>query len=120
MSTLDTERGGITRREALKRGALVGGAVAWSIPAIQLIAMTSAHAERPSGSTPPAKPPGQVLGEKTTSSGGKLPFTGSDVGGMAAVGTGALAVGAGLTATAIYGARRAMRSDEPEAQPPAR
>lgn len=118
MSTVDMERGGITRRDALKRGVLVGGAVAWSIPAIQLIAMTSAHAERPSGTTPPVAPPTQVLGEKTTST-GKLPFTGSNVEGMAAIGTGALAVGAGLTGAAVYAVHRARRSDEPEAQPPA-
>ena len=46
-STTTTPRG-LSRRDALKRGALVGGAVLWTVPAIQTITMTAAHAATPS------------------------------------------------------------------------
>jgi hypothetical protein len=35
---------GLTRRELLKRGAVLGGALAWATPAVQLIGMTPAMA----------------------------------------------------------------------------
>ncbi|MGH2787242.1 MAG: hypothetical protein ACRDJV_04950 [Actinomycetota bacterium] len=43
---------GITRRETLKRGAALGGALLWSVPVIQTLGMTHAHAAVPSGPTP--------------------------------------------------------------------
>lgn len=36
------------RREALKRGAVLGGAVAWAVPTVQAVGMTSALAQIPS------------------------------------------------------------------------
>jgi hypothetical protein len=40
---------GLTRRELLKRGAALGGALAWATPAVQLIGMTPALASHVSG-----------------------------------------------------------------------
>jgi hypothetical protein len=48
---------GYSRRAALKRGAVVGGAVVWAVPAVQAISMISASAENPSAPQPPANPP---------------------------------------------------------------
>lgn len=41
----------LTRREALKRGALFGGALLWTTPAVQAIGMSRALAAEPSGCT---------------------------------------------------------------------
>ncbi len=41
--------GGMTRREALKRGAVVAGAAAWTTPAVQAIRMSQALAQDVSG-----------------------------------------------------------------------
>lgn len=47
----------LTRRQALARGVAVGGAV-WTVPAISVVSMTSAHAAEPSPVLkPPEKPP---------------------------------------------------------------
>jgi hypothetical protein len=60
---------GATRRDFLKRSAIVGGAV-WAIPAVQMVSMSAAHADSPSApsnpgtpSTPgnPAVPPGNPV-----------------------------------------------------------
>ena len=40
--------GGITRRQALKRGAILGGALAWATPVVQVIGMKPALAQVPS------------------------------------------------------------------------
>jgi hypothetical protein len=42
------QAGGITRRQALKRGALLGGALAWATPVVQVIGMRPAFAQVPS------------------------------------------------------------------------
>lgn len=50
----------ITRRQALKRGAVVGAAAAWTVPAIQVVSLTAAHADSPSAppeNPPPSRPP---------------------------------------------------------------
>ncbi len=44
----DTETSGINRRDLLKRGAVVGAAAAWTVPVLQIVSMTSAHADSPS------------------------------------------------------------------------
>lgn len=36
---------GLTRREALKKGALLGGALVWTTPAVQAIGIMPAHAQ---------------------------------------------------------------------------
>ena len=38
----------ITRRDALRRGALLGGALTWSVPVVQLVGMKPAMAQVPS------------------------------------------------------------------------
>jgi hypothetical protein len=38
-------RGGLTRREIIKRGAIVGGTVMWVTPAVQVIGMRPAQAQ---------------------------------------------------------------------------
>lgn len=40
---------GITRRQALKRGAVVAGTAAWVAPLVQTLAMSPASAAQPSG-----------------------------------------------------------------------
>ncbi len=41
--------GGISRREALKRGVVLGGAAVWAVPAVQVLNITEAAAQQPSG-----------------------------------------------------------------------
>jgi hypothetical protein len=41
----------LTRRETLKRGAALGGALIWSVPAVQSLTMTAASAQPPSPGT---------------------------------------------------------------------
>ena len=41
---------GITRRDALRRGALLGGALTWSVPVVQLVGMRPAMAQTASPS----------------------------------------------------------------------
>jgi len=36
---------GLTRRETLRRGAALGGALLWSVPTVQSLTMTAAHAQ---------------------------------------------------------------------------
>lgn len=53
---------GLDRRTALKRGALVGGALVWAVPVVQAVSLTAAHAENPSApppNNPPNNPPEQ-------------------------------------------------------------
>lgn len=53
-----SERPGLSRRQMLKRGAVVGATAAWTVPLIQVVSMTPAHADTPSSPVvPPAKPP---------------------------------------------------------------
>ena len=42
-----------TRREALKRGALVAGTAVWVTPVVQALAMSQASAQQPSGGVQP-------------------------------------------------------------------
>ena len=45
------EQVGLTRRQTLKRGALLGGALAWATPVVQVIGMKPAFAVTPSEGT---------------------------------------------------------------------
>lgn len=45
LSPLDEQAGGLTRRQALKRGAILGGALAWATPVVQVIGMRPAFAQ---------------------------------------------------------------------------
>ena len=42
---LDEESGGITRRQALKKGTLLGGALMWATPVVQVVGMRPALAQ---------------------------------------------------------------------------
>lgn len=46
----------ISRRTMLRRGAIAGGTLAWAVPTIQVISMTSAAAQTPSGVHPGEQP----------------------------------------------------------------
>jgi hypothetical protein len=50
---------GISRRSMLKKGAQVTGAAVWTVPVIQMVSMTAAHADTPSApsQTPPQENP---------------------------------------------------------------
>ncbi len=95
------ESSGLTRRDALRRAAAVGGALVWTVPVVQSMSGTAVAAQ---GSVEVA-----VEGTKTSNAGGgskpdtavegtKLPHTGSVAGDVAALGVGALAVGAATRA----------------------
>lgn len=43
-----SEQNGISRRDALKKGAVIASA-AWVVPAVQALSMSSASADSPSG-----------------------------------------------------------------------
>ncbi len=100
----------LSRRDALKRGLVVGGAMVWAVPTVQALGMSAAHADAPSGKTvkpkpkpkpepksqvrehPRAQPPvTEVQGSVQT-----LPKTGSSVpvGGITAAAAGAIGLGA--------------------------
>lgn len=101
----------MSRRQALKRGAVVGGALVWTVPAVQAVSMTQAHADvasapRPgngggngngNGHRPPqaGNPP---------SKGGGLASTGTPVIATAAAGTGLLVTGATVAVIAAKSA----------------
>ncbi len=90
---------GLTRRQALKRGLLVGGATVWGAAVVQSIALTPAAADTPSGvevggikmrQAPSGGGPGTaVLGEKLAATGSGFPVVPA-----VAAGTGLVAGGA--------------------------
>ena len=91
---------GFTRRDALRRGAAVGGALIWTVPVVQSMSGTAVAATgsvdvegTKTGNQPDGKgaKDADVLGDK-------LPRTGSNIGDIAALGVGALAVGAATRA----------------------
>ena len=47
----DERHAGLTRRQALKRGAIFGGALVWATPIVQVVGMKPAFAQVPSGPT---------------------------------------------------------------------
>lgn len=51
----DAPARGISRRDLLRRGAVVGATAAWTVPLVQVVSMTPAHADSPSA--PPVNPP---------------------------------------------------------------
>ena len=100
---------GVSRRDLLKKGAVVGVTAAWTIPLVQVVSMTPAHADSPSapptqptnnpplptGATIPVTPPGAA---PATVGRGGLASTGSNT--LPAVGIGAAAVALGVGALA--------------------
>jgi len=124
---------GMSRRDLLKRGAVVGAAAAWTIPVIQVVSMTPAGAATPSAPTVidnPPPPAPEVKGStetkgstvvadsapvKATGSDG-LAFTGpgAPVGSTVAIGATAIALGAGAVAAAAAVGRRKSAEDAEE------
>jgi LPXTG-motif cell wall-anchored protein len=104
----------LTRRQALRRAALVGGTLVWTIPVVQSLSGSAVAA------TGSVAVEGTKNGPKTSGDtdveGTKLPSTGSMAGDAAALGVGALAVGAALRAAA----KRRGETGEPgdEVAPP--
>jgi hypothetical protein len=129
----------ISRRDALKRGALVGGSLVWTVPVVQAVSLTAAHAENPSAppvggggsggggiskpSTPagPAAPIGRAAPLQpevpAEQGGGRLPFTGTSVSVLGAAAVGAGLVTTGVAATVVAGRVKAAATDT-EAVPP--
>jgi hypothetical protein len=122
----DGSGAGMNRRDLLKRGAIVGAAAVWTVPLVQVVSMTPAHADSTSAPKSAIDPSRQSSGQSsgTLDSGhsvadagasGELAQTGTAVPivGAAAVGVAALAIGTGLAASARR--RRADEAGEPEA-----
>ena len=86
---------GTTRREMLRRGALVGGAAIWAVPAVQALTMTAAHAATTSGSTT-----GGGTGGGNTGGGGTTPIGGTG-GGSGTGPTPVTGVGGGGTVVPV-------------------
>jgi hypothetical protein len=55
MTHYDVPSTGLSRRDLLKRGAVVGATAVWTVPLVQVVSMTPAHADSPSA--PPVNPP---------------------------------------------------------------
>ena len=75
---------GTTRRDLLRRGALIGGATVWAVPAVQALSMAAAHAEPTSNPTPVPTPSPSPIGGGGGGSGGGNPTpspTPSPIGG---------------------------------------
>jgi hypothetical protein len=125
---------GYSRRDLLKRGAVVGAAAVWTIPLIEAVSMTPAHAESPSSPsgggggqvTPP--PSGGVAPETITTApaatpaaggaepaeaAGSLAFTGVDVPVPTAIGTATVAIALGVGALAAGAAYNKQRGGDP-------
>jgi hypothetical protein len=93
----------LSRRDALKRGAVIVGALAWTAPAVQAVSMTAAHAESTSaprsssGLSRPA-PESGFAGGGTQDSQLSLTGVGAPVVGAAAEGAGLMVTGATVAA----------------------
>lgn len=103
------EPDGLTRRQALQRAAAVGGALVWTVPVVQSMSGTAVAAAGSVevGGTKTGRQPDEGTGVL----GSKLPSTGSSAGDVAAIGVGAVAVGAALRAVA----KRRPGDPEPDA-----
>jgi hypothetical protein len=88
----------MTRRDALRRAAAVGGTLAWTVPAVQSMsgsAVAAAGSLAVEGTKSGQQPEARGAAE-TGLLGSRLPGTGSMAADVAALGVGALAVGAAL------------------------
>jgi hypothetical protein len=88
---------GITRRQALKRGLLIGGGLLWATPSLQIVNMSRAYAQVPSPGDTSTPPEAEVSGKTLTNTeveAESLPFTGGDVLPLAGLGAGLIAAGA--------------------------
>lgn len=134
---------GVSRRDLLKKGAVVGVTAAWTIPLVQVVSMTPAHADSPSAppgppTNNPPQPPGSTIPVQPTEAtattpnssaaigtgsskpngpqgavAAQLPFTGSNP--LPALGVGAAAVALGVGAIAASQLVR-DKDSQPEAE----
>jgi hypothetical protein len=109
---------GLTRRDALRRSAALGGALVWTVPVVQSMSGT-AVAAAPSAVGVEGVKSGRTAGGRTGAAdgllGSSLPGTGSMAGDLLAVGAGAVTVGAVLRSTR----KRPDASPEDGAEPAA-
>lgn len=122
---------GTTRRDLLRRGALIGGATVWAVPAVQALSMAAAHAEPTSNPPPVPTPSPSPIGgggggngsggggggggggnNGGGDAGGRLPRTGFEVGPLLGAGAAATAAGVGLVALGKH-----RSTDEPDDTP---
>jgi hypothetical protein len=80
---------GVSRRDLLKKGAVVGVTAAWTIPLVQVVSMTPAHADSPSAppgppTNNPPQPPGSTIPVQPTDA----TSTATTPNSSAAIGTG--------------------------------
>jgi LPXTG-motif cell wall-anchored protein len=92
------ETPGLTRRDALRRAAAVGGALVWTVPVVQSMSGTAVAAQGSVEVEGTKIPHEEKPKPDTEVEGSKLPHTGSVAGDVAALGVGALAVGAATRA----------------------
>lgn len=109
----------LTRREALRRGTLLGTGAIWAAPAVRSLTMSSNFAaatspvvageeiEATTSTTIPTEVEGIVV------SGGQLPFTGVEARNAAVLGAGLLAAGA----TIVHATKKDRPvGDQPESE----
>jgi LPXTG-motif cell wall-anchored protein len=120
----DPSPSGLTRREALRRGAFLGAGAVWTIPTVRTLTMSSTYAAVPSGGvepeeTPPPEDNGppppevggiQVTNPRTNQVQDQLPLTGIDAAQTAMIGSGMVAAGAAL----LRASRRQRQSAPPQ------
>ena len=84
---------GVSRRDLLKKGAVVGVTAAWTIPLVQVVSMTPAHADSPSAppgppTNNPPPPPGSTIPVQPTDATSTATTHGSAPSSSEAIGTG--------------------------------
>jgi len=83
---------GVSRRDLLKKGAVVGVTAAWTIPLVQVVSMTPAHADSPSAppgppTNNPPEPPGSTIPVQPTDATSTATTQGSAPSSSEAIGT---------------------------------
>jgi hypothetical protein len=112
--------GGPSRRDLLRKGAIVGAAAVWAVPVVQVISMTPAHAETastptyhqqvppPHDITPPQNNPQPTPLANPAPPDGSLSYTGAPVITTLAASAAALATGTGI----VLAAKKRRRATE--------
>lgn len=80
---------GVSRRDLLKKGAVVGVTAAWTIPLVQVVSMTPAHADSPSA------PPGPPTNNPPQPPGSTIPVQPTEATSTATTGNSSAAIGTG-------------------------
>lgn len=107
---------GMSRRDLLKKGAVVGVTAAWAVPVVQAVSMTPAHADSPSAAGTGGTNTNRGVGGETatrTVPNESLATTGQTIPTGAVVATGVAAVVAG--AGAVVAAHMMGKDDQKDA-----